>query len=178
MFHEKKKVAAPESKSCKSPATACLEINLVASDFMALSTAEGMPKGTNYGVDATYDEGRQSLFARIWDDDGDLVVNVSDPRVPKTSPMAAFCLFDAGAQIGPYLKLLEQRGTQCKFELTETRGDAKEGPQTFVYSLSTVSATGAETDCGSPELNPNQPRCPEPPQPKAEKEVGSLTILV
>merc|ERR1719387_6369 len=138
MFHEKKKeqevlpqAAAAEKtgdlpKICEKDKgiTACLEIDLVASDFMALETATAMPKGVNYGVNATYDDARQTVFAKIWLDDGDIVVNVSDPRVPKTPPEAVFCLFDIGAQTDPYLKLLQQRGTKCEFKLTETKGDA------------------------------------------------------
>merc|ERR1719336_2242122 len=82
----------------------CFEVKLTVPGF-ELSKARNVARGVDYGVDCSFAEDGQSLFASIWDNDGDFMVNVT-----RSDGAAGFCVFDLGAQIDPYVNLAEANG--------------------------------------------------------------------
>lgn len=173
-------------KVCQS-ATGCFQVWIAPEQYMQLGEAKDVDPGTNYGVDVAFGdyqlEGQyyaQSVFATIQDDDGDHLVNVTRGYEAIGQP-SAFCVFDMGAQVTPYLTLVQQHGVHCKFALTETRQPPAgvAAAPVFVYTLSVEFDSSVA--CGSGSLHPKAPACPQPPQPKvpalaAEEQLLTLQI--
>merc|ERR1711904_717317 len=115
----------PATKAKCNSATACFSIK-TEGDSAAQFNNAAVPSGYNYGVDVHYGDDHQSLFADIWDSDGDMFVNI-------TGSNGGYCVIDIGASMSPYMRLIEQSGLACDFEMETPTGKAP--GQTFSYDL-------------------------------------------
>jgi len=157
-----------------SSTTSCFKVELDWKTKIAgtvFQNATDMPSGSNYGVDVKMAEDGTGLFASITDDDGDYFMLV------QTYPMRGSCIIGIGAQITPYIHLVEQKGLGCKLTLARSsESSSSSGAKTFAYTVSTTKEGEKEADCGSPSFHPTNP-CPQPEQPpKVIEDVGLVVV--
>merc|ERR1712139_279401 len=80
-FDQTQDTATPKKnflkRTAKCSGTSCFSIKLEGESEAHFDDAT-VPSGSNYGVDVYYGKDHRSLFASIWDSDGDKFVNITD----------------------------------------------------------------------------------------------------
>merc|ERR1719313_2176989 len=150
-------VAPPAARAECTSDIGCFSIRLEGDSAAQFDNAT-VESGQDYGVDVDYGKDHQSLFASIWDSDGNMLVNI-------TGAKGGYCIFeiDGGEAYSPFLQLEEQKGLACKFIPEKSTGSGSD-PQTFFYTVKLVRHDDASVDCNS--NNPYAPgNCTQPPDP-------------